>query len=91
VEAAGRLDPPRLRRVLGHLQLTADPEAAEARTERQHGRRGLWLSSTLEGMVAVDGLLDPEAGQIVLAALEPLARPTAPRMPAVVVSGGPMP
>jgi hypothetical protein len=26
-------------------------------------------------MVAVDGLLDPEAGQIVLAALEPLARP----------------
>jgi len=75
VEAAGRLDPPRLRRVLGHLQLTADPEAAEARTERQHGRRGLWLSSTLEGMVAVDGLLDPEAGQIVLAALEPLARP----------------
>jgi hypothetical protein len=75
VEAAGRLDPPRLRRVLGHLQLAADPEAAEARTERQHGRRGLWLSSTLEGMVAVDGLLDPEAGQIVLAALEPLARP----------------
>jgi hypothetical protein len=60
VEAAGRLDPPRLRRVLGHLQLAADPEAAEARTERQHGRRGLWLSSTLEGMVAVDGLLDPE-------------------------------
>jgi len=75
VEAAGRLDPPRLRRVLGHLQLAADPEAAEARTERQHGRRGLCLSSTLEGMVAVDGLLDPEAGQIVLAALEPLARP----------------
>ena len=30
---------------------------------------------TLEGMVAVDGLLEPEAGQILLAALEPLARP----------------
>jgi len=27
-------------------------------------------------MVAVDGLLDPEAGQTVLSALEPLARPT---------------
>jgi Domain of unknown function (DUF222) len=26
-------------------------------------------------MVALDGLLEPEAGQIVMAALEPLARP----------------
>ena len=26
-------------------------------------------------MVAVDGLLEPEAGQMLLAALEPLARP----------------
>jgi Domain of unknown function (DUF222) len=29
-----------------------------------------------EGMVAVNGLLDPEGGQTLLAALEPLARPT---------------
>jgi hypothetical protein len=36
----------------------------------------LWLSPTWEGMLAVDGLLDPEAGQTLLAALEPLARPT---------------
>src|SRR6266545_5348622 len=28
-------------------------------------------------MVAVDGLLEPEAGEMLLAALEPLARPTA--------------
>jgi hypothetical protein len=35
----------------------------------------VWLSPTWEGMVAVDGLLEPEAGAIVLAALEPLARP----------------
>ena len=33
------------------------------------------MASTLEGMVALQGLLEPEAGQIVLAALEPLARP----------------
>ena len=38
-------------------------------------RRGLWLAPTFDGMVAVDGLLEPEAGQSVLAALEPLARP----------------
>jgi hypothetical protein len=75
LDAARRLDPPRLRRVIGHLQQVADPEGAEAKADRQHQRRGLWLSATLEGMVAVDGLLEPEAGQTVLAALEPLARP----------------
>ena len=75
VEAACRLDPPRLRRVLGHLQLVADPDGADRELEWRHGRRGLWLAPTLDGMVAVDGLLEPEAGQSLLAALEPLARP----------------
>jgi hypothetical protein len=75
VEAASRLDPPRLRRVLGHLQLVADPEGANRDTERRHQRRGFWLAATWEGMVAVEGLLEPEAGQLVAAALEPLARP----------------
>jgi Domain of unknown function (DUF222) len=37
---------------------------------------GGWLSPTFEGMVAIDGLLEPEAGHTLLAALEPLARPT---------------
>jgi hypothetical protein len=76
VEAAARLDPPRLRRVMGHLRMVADPDGAEARTERRHQRRGLWLTPTFDGMVAIDGLVESEAGQIVLAALEPLARPT---------------
>ena len=75
LEAAGRLDPPRLRRVLGHLQLVVDPDSADAQAERRHQRRGLWLAPTVDGMVAVDGLLEPEAGQSLLAALEPLARP----------------
>jgi Domain of unknown function (DUF222) len=73
--AARRLDPSRLRRLIGHLQLVADPDGAEAKAERHHQRRGLWLAPTLEGMVAVDGLLEPEAGQTLLTALEPLARP----------------
>jgi Domain of unknown function (DUF222) len=29
----------------------------------------------MDGMVAIDGLLEPEAGQTLLSALEPLARP----------------
>ena len=76
VEAARRLDPPRLRRVVAHLRLVADPDTADDQAEQQHQRRGLWLSPTIDGMVALDGLLDPEAGQTLLAALEPLARPT---------------
>ena len=75
VEAARRLDPPRLRRVLGHLHQAVDPEGADDQAERRHRRRGLWLAPTLEGMVALGGLLEPEAGQTLAAALEPLARP----------------
>ncbi|HEV3397971.1 MAG TPA: DUF222 domain-containing protein, partial [Actinomycetes bacterium] len=75
VEAARRLDPPQLRRVIGHLQLVADPDGAGAQAQRRHQRRGVWLAPTFEGMVAIDGLLEAEAGQTLLAALEPLARP----------------
>jgi Domain of unknown function (DUF222) len=74
--AARRLDPPRLRRVITHLRRVADPDGADHHTEHQHQQRGLWVSSTWKGMVAVNGLLDPEAGQTLLAALEPLARPS---------------
>jgi len=75
LETAGRLDPPRLRRAIGHLHLVADLDGADAKAERDQDRRGLWLTPTFQGMVAVDGLLEAEAGQIVMAALEPLARP----------------
>jgi hypothetical protein len=55
LEAARRLDPPRLRQAITHLRLVADPEGADRRAERQHQQRGLWLSSTWEGMVALQG------------------------------------
>jgi hypothetical protein len=76
LEAARQLDPPRLRKVVGHLVEVADPAAADARAQRQYDRRGLWVAPTFDGMVAIDGLLDPEAGETLLTALEPLARPT---------------
>jgi Domain of unknown function (DUF222) len=75
VQAARRLDPPRLRRVVAHLRLVADPDGTETQGERRHRQRGLWLASTWEGMVALQGLLEPEAGQLLVAALEPLAHP----------------
>jgi hypothetical protein len=78
VDAARRLDPPRLRRLTGHLRGVLDPDGAEQRGRARWERRGLWLSATYDGMVAVDGLLDPEAGETVQAALLPLARPARP-------------
>jgi hypothetical protein len=75
LEAAGRLDPPRLRRLVAHLRLVADPDGADTQAERRHQQRGLWLAPTWEDMVALHGLLEPEAGQTLLAALEPLACP----------------
>jgi hypothetical protein len=75
VQTARRVDPPRVRQAAAHLCQVADPEGAERTAARCHARRGLWVSATWQGMVAIDGLLDPEAGSIVQAALEPLARP----------------
>ena len=75
LEASRRLNPPRLRRAIAHLRLAADPDGTGDQAERRHQRRGVWLASTWEGMVAVNGLLDPEAGPTLVAALEPLARP----------------
>jgi hypothetical protein len=75
LQAARRLDPHRLRRVVNHLRYVTDPDRTEQQQQRRFERRGVWLSPTWEGMLAVDGLLDPEAGQTLLAALEPLARP----------------
>jgi Domain of unknown function (DUF222) len=40
LDAARRLDPPRLRQAIAHLRLVADPEGADRRAERQHQRRG---------------------------------------------------
>jgi hypothetical protein len=76
VEAARRLDPPQLRRLVGHLVQVADPDGADRAREHRHERRGLWLSPTFDRMVAVNGLLESEAGATVMAALEPLARPS---------------
>jgi hypothetical protein len=78
VEAARRLDPPRVRRLANHLRDVVDPQGAEERGRRRLERRGLWLSSTVEGMLAIDGLLDAECGETLQAALMPLARPAGP-------------
>jgi hypothetical protein len=45
VDAARHLDPPRLRRAVGHLVQATDPDAADHQAERRHGRRGVWWAT----------------------------------------------
>jgi hypothetical protein len=90
VEAARRLDPPRLRRAIAHLRLVADPDHTD-QAEQQHQRRGLWLASTLEGMVALDGLLDPRPARRCWLPWSRWPAPAAPATTALVASAGLMP
>jgi hypothetical protein len=73
VELARRVDPARLRHELAHVRHALAPEAAAEAAEVAHRRRRLSVSETFDGMVAVDGLLDPEGGALLLSALMPLA------------------
>jgi Domain of unknown function (DUF222) len=91
VEAARRLDPPRLRRAVAHLRLVADPDTADHQAERRRQQRGLWLASTWEGMVAVHGLLEPEPVRPWWRRWNPWPARPAPTTPALVASDGPMP
>src|SRR5829696_5016934 len=75
LDAARRLDPTGLRKVVTHFGYTLDPDRADAAAQRRYERRGLWLTVTLDRMVAVRGIMTPEAGQPLITALEPLARP----------------
>jgi Domain of unknown function (DUF222) len=49
---ARRLGPPGLRKLVAQLCEVADPDAAAAQAQRQHARRGLWVSATMAGMAA---------------------------------------
>ncbi len=81
LDAARHLDPHALRRVAEHLRAAADPQGDGERARARWERRGLQVAPTWQGLTAVDGLLDPEQGETLLAALQPLARPTGPGDP----------
>src|SRR6266536_2053843 len=65
-----------------------DAEAAARADSERYDRRGLHVSPTLEGMVRVDGNLDPETGQTLITALRSVTDASArdgsedPRTPA---------
>ena len=60
------------------VRQVVDPDGALADANRAHERRWLGAATTLDGMVSIDGLLDAEAGALVLTAF---ASATAPRGP----------
>jgi hypothetical protein len=69
VDLARRLPVRDLTRAIEHWKMLADPRAAEAAAERRFARRALYVSPTLDGMVRVDGDLDPETGQTLITAI----------------------
>ncbi len=75
LEAARRLDARRLRYVTGQLRHCLDPDGALKDANRDYERRHLYLSELMDGMYALDGLLDPEGGALLREALDALMGP----------------
>ena len=70
LDAARALAPRELRRVVDHWKEAADAERSAREAQERFERRGLHASAMLDGMVRVDGNLEPETGQTVLTALK---------------------
>lgn len=69
VEAGRTLSIGELKRAVDYWRHSADAESAADDEERRFERRHLYVSPTLDGMVRVDGDLDPETGQTLITAL----------------------
>jgi Domain of unknown function (DUF222)/HNH endonuclease len=69
LDAASTLSPRQLRAAIGYWRDAVDRGAATDEAERRRELRRLHVSPALDGMVRVDGDLDPETGQVVITAL----------------------
>ena len=59
-----------------HLRAVVDPDGSLAHGQQQFDRRYLTLSPLMDGMTALDGLLDAESAALLTAALEPFLVPS---------------
>jgi len=75
---AGQADPLRLADACARLRHQVAPDAAVEADWDAVQARNLAISRTLDGMVAIDGLLDPLTGEAVLAAVQSLSAPAGP-------------
>ena len=76
---AERTDPLRLTDVCARVRHQVAPAAAVDADYDAFRARRLSISRTLDGMVAVDGLLDPLTGETVLAAVHACSAPAGPQ------------
>ncbi len=77
VDSARALDPDQLRRACARLLSCVDPDGSLGSTDQERqAQRGFTIGrQDQRGMYPVTGLLDPETGALLQAALEPLAAP----------------
>jgi len=75
VQAAQRSDPYRLNVLTRHLRHALSPQAALDEANRNHERRRLHLSETLDGLYHLDGVLDTEGGALLKTALHAILGP----------------
>jgi hypothetical protein len=69
LDAATTLGPRELRSAIAYWREVVDRRAALEDSQRRRELRRLHVSPALDGMVRVDGDLDPETGQVVITAL----------------------
>jgi len=77
VEVAQRVDPHRLGMLTRHLRHAFAPEASLAEANRNHERRRLHLSESMDGLYYLDGVLDTEGGALLRTALDAVMGPPA--------------
>jgi hypothetical protein len=77
-EQATALGPSAARRAALRVRDHFDPEAAERRTRRVFDDRWLAVNRTIHGCVAIQGVLDPDGGELVLSTLGALTPPAIP-------------
>lgn len=75
LDAAMSLDVDDFTKVVRRWSRLADDELASTDFMRQHEHRRLSVSTTFEGAVAVDGMLDSDGGADFLAAIDKLSQP----------------
>ncbi len=74
-DVASILDVRDLRRAIGHWRQQVDHADVEREIARRYARRQVSIGQTIDGMWHLGGLLDPESGHTVAAALRLLADP----------------
>jgi hypothetical protein len=75
VDVAREHDPGSLRQVCEHFRHVVDAEGFRQSEAQRYDRRRLHISPLLDGMEAIDGVLDAEGAAMLKSALDPLAKP----------------